>query len=124
VKKIICAVTNIFYAIVCFLFFMIQNGQIVLPGTTEEVNFMVRYTDTFQSQLELYAFVVAVAGIGVIVFDFFVQKELIKINKTGCILALCIAVFSTVFLLVRGMAPITCLLGVVFGLLMIIPIKE
>ena len=123
-KKIICAVVNIVYSIICFLFFMVQNGQIVLSGTTEEVNFMVRYTDAFQAQLKICALVAAVIGIGVIVFDFIVQKELIKINKTGCILALCIATFSALCLLVRGMIPITCVLGAVFGLIMMIPVKE
>lgn len=123
-KKNLCIVINILYTIVCFFVFLIQNGLLILPGTTEVTNYAKRFTESFQSKFEVLGIVVGVAGIGVMIYDFLIQKELQKINKSGCILALCVTCFSALCLLVRGLAPITCLLGLVASILMIIPVKE
>lgn len=120
-NKKLCAIINFLYAAAAFFYFMLQNGYIILPGTTENDGLYMDFTKDFRQTMEILAIVLFVLGIGVVVYDFILQKKSSGINKAGLIMALIVNAFSAVCLIVLGNAPVTCVIGVVAAVLILLP---
>lgn len=123
-KKKICAFLNLIYSIICFLMFLIQNGDLIIPGTTEVRGASKQFTDRFLEIFEGINIGVALIGIGIVLFDFLVQKELKAVNKVGCMIGLFAGCFTVVCILGVGSIPITCVLGLLACVLILIKKRD
>lgn len=122
-KKLNAAV-NFLYVAATFFYFLLQNGYVVLPGTTDTSGLYTSFTEGFKETLEVLAIVMCVLGIGVVVYDFILQKKSTGVNKVGLIMALVVNAFSAVCFIILGNAPITCVIGVVAVVLILLPGQE
>lgn len=115
---------NLVYAVLSFGYYMIQNGIVVIPGTLENDGIVKNFTKEFLSVFRIIGVVLALIGIGIVIYDYLAQKKLQKTGRIGCLIALCVDCFTAFALLAMSMVPITCLLGVVASVIMLLPEKN
>lgn len=123
-KRRINAVINLFYSLISLFYFLLQNGDIIIPGTTETDNYVQKYTESFTNVLQISGIIIGVLGIGVLVYNFIMQKRYSGITKVGMIIALCVCAFTSVCIFIVGSIPITCILGILASVLIFIPNKR
>lgn len=123
-KKIVNGIINLIYSLVSFLYFLLQNGTIIIPNTTEMNGYILSYTKSFEKIMSISGIVLAVVGIGIIVFDFILQKNYAGMVKAGLIASLCICIFTVMCILFVGKVPVTSALGIVAALMIVLPSKR
>lgn len=119
-KRKVCSVLNLMYSLLCLVAFLIQNGCIILPGTTKYNGISEKFKDSFVVSFRFFLIVMAIIGIGLVIFDFLVQKELSSINKVGCIMGLCVVCFTIACIFAIGAVPITSVAGIIASVFMLI----
>lgn len=123
-KKTSNAIMNLLYSVASLIYFLMQNGIIVFPGTTEKNGYKTVFTEGYLTFMTVASIVLAAVGIVVIVYDFLLQKKCARLTKAGLIIAICASAFTAACLLILGNAPITCVLGIVAAVLIFIPGKQ
>lgn len=120
-KKTSNAIMNLLYSAASLLYFLMQNGIIIFPGTTEKNGYKTVFTDGYLTFMAVASIILAAVGVAVIVYDFLLQKKCGGLTKAGLIASICVSTFTVVCLLILGNAPVTCVLGIVAAVLILTP---
>lgn len=118
-KKTLCGILNGVYGILCLIYFLVQNGDIVFPGTIENGWF----TQEFSAVLKICRIVIVILGIMLVVYDFRVVNDAETVCKRGIIISLVCALADCMFILVSAQMSIFCI-GNIIGAVVILVSKD
>lgn len=118
-NRIVNAAANLIFGILSTLYFLIENADIVIPGTIENGSF----TGFFETILQVCMIVLIVLAAALCIYNLKVSKQLDGISKVGNYLSMVCEAACLVFLLIAGRVSILCILNILGAILIFIPAK-
>lgn len=119
-NRIVNATVNLIFGILSTLYFLIYNGDIMIPGTVENGSF----TGTFETILQVCIIVLIVLAGALCVYNLKMSKKLGGISKVGNYISMVCEAACLVFLLMVGRVSIFCVFNILGAILIFIPSKE
>lgn len=119
-NRIVNATANLIFGILSTLYFLICNGDIMIPGTVENG----RFTGTFETILQLCMIILIILAGAMCGYNLKISKKLGGISKVGNYISMVCEANCLVFLLIIGRVSIFCFLNILGAILMFFPSKE
>lgn len=113
------ALANIVYGLISLLYYLLCDGTIRINGTISTEGIIHRFTDEYIKFLDIAGIVIAVIGVGLLVYNWLKSKYYKRVGKVASIIATCSVAFSLACYLIFAQMPITCVCTIIAGILML-----